>query len=205
MAWDMSIPLTGAQKALAEQAFRWAMTTGWKAWNRWGGCVDDWLSAAAIGVCRAAVSWREGAGCTWRSWAIKTARRYCRNLARSTVANRCTKLLADIPACPGSGEQLRAMEASEEIESQMRKLPGLEREALSLVTVEGLTWAQAATRLGVSLGTLRDRLASARARLAGGDARIKAKARKNELNRLRTLRYRERLAAAALARPKGRG
>lgn len=51
--------------------------------------------------------------------------------------------------------------------TQVQGLPEVQREAVYLVYVEGLSYREAAEALGVPIGTIMSRLAGARARLAG--------------------------------------
>jgi RNA polymerase sigma-70 factor (ECF subfamily) len=50
---------------------------------------------------------------------------------------------------------------------EVQSLPEMQREAVYLVYVEGLTYREAADALAVPIGTIMSRLAAARARLAG--------------------------------------
>ncbi|HVY19936.1 MAG TPA: RNA polymerase sigma factor [Bauldia sp.] len=50
---------------------------------------------------------------------------------------------------------------------EVQSLPEMQREAVYLVYVEGLTYREAADTLAVPIGTIMSRLAAARARLAG--------------------------------------
>lgn len=73
-------------------------------------------------------------------------------------------------AAEGAGEHIGAdlMERESEllsVQSAMSKLPEDQREAVSLVLVEGLPYREAAEVLGVPIGTLTSRLARGRAAL----------------------------------------
>lgn len=70
--------------------------------------------------------------------------------------------LADILPAPGSAFERAALA---ETARAMERLPGEQREALLLVAVEGLGYAEAAAILDIPLGTLMSRLGRARATL----------------------------------------
>jgi RNA polymerase sigma-70 factor (ECF subfamily) len=53
-----------------------------------------------------------------------------------------------------------------EVEAAFMKLSADHREVLTLVTIEGLSYEQAASCLGVSVGTVKSRLSRARAQLS---------------------------------------
>ena len=70
--------------------------------------------------------------------------------------------LADLLPAPGSAFERAALA---ETARAMERLPGEQREALLLVAVEGLGYAEAAAILDIPLGTLMSRLGRARATL----------------------------------------
>jgi len=72
-----------------------------------------------------------------------------------------------LPEAPVSGGQ-EERQAMRDLASAYRRLPAIHREALWLVVVEGLDYAEAATILGVPPGTLRSRLSRAREALRRG-------------------------------------
>lgn len=65
-----------------------------------------------------------------------------------------------------SVERLAAAERLTAVRARLDALPAHEREALVLVALSDLTYAEAAAALGVAVGTVRSRLSRARARLA---------------------------------------
>lgn len=78
----------------------------------------------------------------------------------------------------GSDEPMRRVEARlalDEVRRAVDRLPAEQRATLMLVTVEGLSYKEAAEVAGVPIGTIMSRLARARTalqqQLAGGDAR----------------------------------
>lgn len=103
-------------------------------------------------------------------WLYGVATNVCRNLARSRRRQR--RALAALPR-PASvpdhaervAERLRSTERMRAVLDAIEDLPPREREVLSLVVWSGLTYQQAASALDVPVGTVRSRLARARARL----------------------------------------
>lgn len=74
---------------------------------------------------------------------------------------------AVMPDAPVSGGQ-EERQAMRDLLMAYRRLPAIQREALWLVVVEGLDYAEAAQVLGVPQGTLRSRLSRAREALRRG-------------------------------------
>jgi RNA polymerase sigma factor (sigma-70 family) len=103
---------------------------------------------------------------------LKWMFRVCRNLWIDEVRSRevrrsaaASPELTDEPAV--SGEAVAFGEIMlREVDRAMAALPGEQREVLALVTVEGLSYREAATVLGIPIGTVMSRLARARAALA---------------------------------------
>jgi RNA polymerase sigma-70 factor (ECF subfamily) len=69
------------------------------------------------------------------------------------------------PTVSGGQEERQAMR---DVASRFTRLPPGQREALWLVVVEGLDYAEAAAVMGVPVGTVRSRLSRAREALRGG-------------------------------------
>ncbi|MDX2307337.1 MAG: RNA polymerase sigma factor [Hyphomicrobium sp.] len=63
-------------------------------------------------------------------------------------------------------EQAEARMSLEIIRTEMTKLPEEQREILALVTVDGMSYQEAASSLGIPIGTVMSRLARARRKLA---------------------------------------
>jgi RNA polymerase sigma-70 factor, ECF subfamily len=74
---------------------------------------------------------------------------------------------ASLPDSPVSGGQ-EERQAMRDLIAAYQRLPAIQREALWLVVVEGMDYAEAATALGVPQGTLRSRLSRAREALRRG-------------------------------------
>jgi RNA polymerase sigma-70 factor, ECF subfamily len=69
------------------------------------------------------------------------------------------------------GAQIETNVFASEVLTAIGSLPGAQRETVLLVYLEGWSYAEAAATLGVPIGTVMSRLAAARSRLAGMDAR----------------------------------
>ena len=72
------------------------------------------------------------------------------------------------PAVSGGQEDRVAMN---EVLALVRALPDEQRESLVLVAIEGLTYAEAAARMGVAEGTIMSRVSRARSRLRVANGR----------------------------------
>ncbi len=105
-------------------------------------------------------------------WLLAVANNATRNADRSL--RRHQRLLGKLPppeAMPDIAEDAvkRADEerAMRHILDVLRELPEPEREALALIDWAGLSYAEAATALGIPVGTVRSRISRARTRLRG--------------------------------------
>src|SRR5262245_26397825 len=98
-------------------------------------------------------------------------------VARNLYASYCRSRLLDYemaalqlwpsqPAEPSPFEAAAAGELQQRVEVALASLPGIYREALLLVALEGMTPAEAATVCGVTSETMRQRLSRARGLLA---------------------------------------
>lgn len=99
-------------------------------------------------------------------------------IARNLYASYCRSRLLDCevmsglqlwpvpPVAASPFESAAASELQRRVESALATLPGLYREALLLVALEGLTPSEAAGVCGVSPETMRQRLSRARGQLA---------------------------------------
>lgn len=105
-------------------------------------------------------------GTNLRAW-LYTILRHIRAAAARRDA-RSPFLSSDITpefAVSGGQEERQAMR---EVAEAFQRLPAIQREALWLVVVEGLDYAEAARVIGVPAGTLRSRLSRAREALRRG-------------------------------------
>jgi RNA polymerase sigma factor (sigma-70 family) len=106
-------------------------------------------------------------------WLYGVATNVLNNHRRSLRRHR--DALARIPALPSSPDDAEEVTARLDAERQMRQvlesikaLPRKDREVLALCVWEGLGYNEAAEALGIPVGTVRSRLARARARLRDG-------------------------------------
>jgi RNA polymerase sigma factor (sigma-70 family) len=106
---------------------------------RRAGCLDAWLFGIARRVCAAA-----------RRAVARRLRHECRAAVRSDAAIGGSKLDPDVVAA---------------VHAEVAWLPAGERAAVVLCDLSGLTYAEAADRLGQSLAAVRSRLARGRHRL----------------------------------------
>ena len=103
-------------------------------------------------------------------WLYGVATNVCRNLTRSRRRRlRALALLPRPEAEPDHAEEVLdrhgATDRMRSVLDAISELPPREREVLGLVVWSGLTYEQAAAALDVPVGTVRSRLARARARL----------------------------------------
>lgn len=105
-------------------------------------------------------------GTNLRAW-LYTILRHIR-AAAARRASRSPFLSPDIvPEAAVSGGQ-EERQAMRDVATAFRRLPAIQREALWLVVVEGLDYAEAARIIGIPAGTLRSRLSRAREALRNG-------------------------------------
>ena len=104
-------------------------------------------------------------------WLYGVATNVCRNLIRSR--RRGARALAALPRPEAEPDHAEAVadrvgstERMAEVLAAVETLPVHEREVLGLVVWAGLSYEQAATALGVPVGTVRSRLSRTRRRLA---------------------------------------
>lgn len=111
---------------------------------------------------------KKGAG---RPWVFAIARRvyakYCEQSARqqSAAQREGGRRILDDEAIEDLAERIDAERSGRELLERLAELSAVDREALELVDLSGLTPKEAAMVLGVSAGALRVRLFRARARL----------------------------------------
>jgi RNA polymerase sigma-70 factor (ECF subfamily) len=104
-------------------------------------------------------------------WLYGIANNVCRNATRSS--NRWLRALSRAPALQPEYDPADAVAGRIDSERHMshvlaavQQLPRAEQDVLALIVWSGLSYANAATALGVPIGTIRSRLARARRRLA---------------------------------------
>jgi RNA polymerase sigma factor (sigma-70 family) len=106
-----------------------------------------------------------------RVWLLGIARNvyagYCEQVSNGNVAVARLAGMADLPAdqIDELADRIDAQQAGRELLERCRGLPALERAAVELVDLDGLTPKEAAGVLGVRRGVLRMRLSRGRARL----------------------------------------
>jgi RNA polymerase sigma-70 factor, ECF subfamily len=111
--------------------------TKWHLWRRGSG-VRPWLFAIMHGI-------------------FENQRKLARNRVQAVAPE-------EMPEPAVAGAQEKAAEALDVAEA-VQRLPDAQREALLLVTLEDLSYADAALALDVPIGTVMSRIAAARARL----------------------------------------
>lgn len=109
-----------------------------------------------------------------RAWLFGIARNvfagYCEQTSNGNVAAARLAGMADLPAdeIDELTDRIDALQAGRELLERCRELPELERAAVELVDLDGLTPKEAAAALGVRRGVLRMRVSRGRARLRKG-------------------------------------
>ncbi|MGH3265426.1 MAG: RNA polymerase sigma factor [Trebonia sp.] len=108
---------------------------------------------------------------TARAWLFGIARHVYADYCQQTATGRETMVrlagLADLPVdeIEELAQKIDAQRAGRELLARCAELPPLERSAVELVDLDGLTPKEAAAVLGVRRGVLRMRLSRGRARL----------------------------------------
>lgn len=112
-------------------------------------------------------------------WLLGTAHNVMRNQRRSTWRWRAAlRRLASSTQLASSGieeDVIAHVDAQRRLSMALRSVDGLpieQREALNLVAWSGLSYAEAAQALGVPIGTVRSRIARARATLGATDPEL---------------------------------
>jgi RNA polymerase sigma-70 factor, ECF subfamily len=106
-----------------------------------------------------------------RAWLFGIARNvyagYCEQMSNGSLAAARLAGLAELPAdeIDELTDRIDAQSAGRELIARCGGLPALERAAVELVDLDGLTPKEAAAALGVRRGVLRMRLSRGRARL----------------------------------------
>lgn len=115
-------------------------------------------------------------------WLYGVATNVLRNRRRAQWRHR--RLLAQLasepraPEAPDLHERIEATEQMRSVLERIRTLPRSQQDVVALCVWSGLSYEEAAAALGVSLGTVRSRLARARASLT----QLNSAARHNRLN-----------------------
>lgn len=149
-------------RAVYNHCFR--LTASWAA-------ADDLTSAVFL------VAWRKRGradlhGGSLRPWLLGVATNEARTARRST--RRRLELLDRVPAARDTADHADEVAGRVDDEKRMAdllaevaRLPRAEREVLALVAWSGLSYADAATALGIAEVSVRSRMSRARARLRG--------------------------------------
>ena len=103
-------------------------------------------------------------------WLYGIATNVCRNLTRSqrryaAAVRRLPRPTDGADHADDVGDRVDSERTMARITEEMAALPERDREVIALVVWSGLSYEQAAQALGVPVGTVRSRLARARARL----------------------------------------
>jgi RNA polymerase sigma factor (sigma-70 family) len=103
-------------------------------------------------------------------WLVTTARYLALNNRRSTQRRATDSLEAapdDIQTTPGSDAAVVASEFSKQLGAVVGSLSEVDQELFRLCLLEDLSYTQAARRLGISHGSVRNRLSRLKLRLRG--------------------------------------
>jgi RNA polymerase sigma-70 factor (ECF subfamily) len=144
----------------------------------YGHCVrrtGDWAAAEDLTSLVFLHAWRRRAEVPPDgviAWLLGSANHLMLNHARTLRRNR--SLVARLSAATATEadpsedavERLDAERQAQRVQAALAQLPRVSRDVLELVVWGGLTYEQAAKALAVPVGTVRSRLARARARLA---------------------------------------
>lgn len=134
--------MTPERIALAERfARRWGSFSDW----------DESRSVALRSVWRAERTWREGAGCTFGSWAAWYARARLMRLRRQQAIRNAqtTGFDPDWIGAQAPGESPDELRRAA-VRAAVAALPGKQRLAVEWIFLEGLTQCEAARRLGTT-------------------------------------------------------
>lgn len=124
--------------------------------------VDDAAQATATAVCRAVASFRGDA--RFSTWVGTIARREAHVVLRRARGGPAEQTDDEASGAP----RLSSMIVTQAVlERAMAEVGEPYRQALQLRDVEGFSYDEIATRLGVPIGTVRSRIAAARSQVAG--------------------------------------
>lgn len=125
--------------------------------------ADDVVQMGCIKALRGRDGWTPGTRLD--SWLFRILQNTWRDeLRRKKVRPEGTAVELELDI-PDETDRLGDRATLASVRRAMQRLPEEQREALSLVSVEGLPYAEAADILGVPVGTLMSRVARARQRL----------------------------------------
>jgi RNA polymerase sigma-70 factor, ECF subfamily len=125
------------------------------------GEADDVTQDVFIRAWRALPSFRaESSG---RTWLLSIARRACADAVRGQA--RLRRLTARLQSDRARAEKTSAIEERHGLEALIARLPPARREAFVLTQITGCSYAETAELCGVQVGTIRSRVARARADL----------------------------------------
>lgn len=99
-----------------------------------------------------------------RAWLLTIARRVCADHLRHVITRRERETTTSPDELPGIAGTA-TLDTTGEVVDLLANLPHEQREALVLTQVVGLSYAEAATTVGVPVGTIRSRVARARSSL----------------------------------------
>ncbi len=126
------------------------------------GLAEELLQDTLVAIWKSAHSFEERSSV--QTWLIGIARRQAHNTLRQRkiplTYESEMETMADIE--PESGDFTLATIAREELAAAFKQLAPVHREILALIFVHELSYAEAATILGVPVGTVKSRLSNAR-------------------------------------------
>ena len=110
--------------------------------------------------------------CAFETWAYRIAANCCLDAIRKTKRDRSESIEPlreagfDPPDPePGTEEKVIAADRRQRLREGIAQLPEDQREALVMTQLEGISYEDAAVRLGVSEGTVKSRVSRAKAKL----------------------------------------
>jgi RNA polymerase sigma-70 factor (ECF subfamily) len=95
-------------------------------------------------------------------WLLVVCRNHARNLVRKRTRNAVVELPAELPGVPDVNE---AREQLRWVLAEIAALPVIDRRICELCLLEGRSYSEAATALGLSVGAVTQRVARSRVRL----------------------------------------
>lgn len=118
-------------------------------------------------------AWRPDA--QFHTWLYRIASNAALDLLRRRKVVQFVAMEDDYDAAsqqPGPEAQLQGRQRLRRLDAALARLPAEQREIILLREVEGLSYDELAATLGIDMGTVKSRLARARAALAESDERI---------------------------------